>query len=184
MALQASAHACVAACAADVIGEFLGMPGVGAGQVQHQLTDDLGGLRDAGTTFQSAEFAIRARFGRQISVQSGVGIGWEQMLNMQSREVGVIIALAPEAGRGEGHAIRVLGSSRPLRQAEEADLGELTHPRAFTDLAMKVQIFDPWPTNSSPGRLEQHGEVRRRYELAGGQCLVMRLAGRHPTRRS
>lgn len=180
VALQATAHACVAAAAADVIGELFLMPGVGAGQVQWDLIRELGGLQHAGTTFVAAAHAIKRRFGKRLVVEAALGVGWEQALNAQAPHLGVVVALS-NPGTSEGHAVRILGSSRPLHQPGEGSFADLLHPRPFTDLVMKVQLFDPWPNNPAPVRLERHGEVRARFESAGGQCL---LIGRRQTSRS
>lgn len=89
---------------------------------------------------------------------------------------GVVIGLAPPTGNGESHAVRlragdipVLGPFHGLPPA----IRNVVFPPEVLDLIGRVQVFDPWPGQGRLSDEVQYGPLRRRFDRAGQQALVI-----------
>lgn len=179
VAQQATDFACAAASVADVVCDLLGIAPFEIARVQRDLISDLGGLRSSGTTLDQVAIAAFRRFKERLIVFQPLRMSWEAALNLVGRNTGVVVGLAPHAGT-IGHAVRILGSSRPLRQADEDPMiADLVHPPAFSDLIHRVQYFDPWPEFAEPVMVETWGAIRPRFDAfhapSGPNVLYIQL---------
>lgn len=178
VAMQATAHACAAAAVADVVADLIGVTtGVGIGQIQQDLISDLGGLTDQGTTLERVATCAWRRYHKSLMVYQPFRRTWEGALNLVGATGGVVVGLAPPSGQGEGHAVRLLGSSRPLRQPDEDPfIADLVHPPAFSAAFHMVQYFDPDPRRPrgahGPVFFEPHGVLRPRFERFPGNRVL------------
>ena len=182
--MQATAHACAAAAVADVVADLIGVTtGVGIGQIQQDLITDLGGLAVQGTTLERVAACAWQRYHDALAVYKPFRGSWERALNLVSATGGVVVGLAPSSGQGEGHAVRLLGSLRPLRQPDEDPcIADLIHPPAFSAAFHTVQYFDPDPGRPrgkrGPVFVEPHGALRPRFEgFPGSQVLYIERKG-------
>lgn len=174
-ALQRTRHACAAAAAVDAIADFTNWKLPEQVVAQLLLIRRLGGLRSQGTTLVRVANAVQRQFGYAVS-PSIQQADFMDAVRLASSGRGVVIGLAPPTGNGEGHAVRLRAGDVPNLGPFDGlppDIRNRIFPPEVFDSMGKVQIFDPWPGQGRLSDVVQYGSLRRRFERAGQQVLVI-----------